>query len=227
MKKNLFAFVLVLASLLAGCSGVEYVESDQVEQNYIFQRYYIVYDAQKQLLTADVAFSVDNLSGSLVHLTSPSYLTCDDEKVVFENGTYFLSRDCSTAPKRISFCYVDNDGKEYVNRFKIKSIDTKVNEISFSREQSSTVSFEGAKANDTERFFIVLEQDGKENIEIEANDAKGHQLIFEADDVFAIPAGTYNAKLLRRYEGTNVCAADRGGIWTCESYSVSKKVTIK
>ena len=121
----------------------------------------------------------------------------------------------------------NNDDKKFVNSFKFKSIDTKSENITLTLGTDNTVSFQGKKADENDRFFLVLKQDGQATAEIEAAEADGNDLVFAADDLSALGKGTYDAQLSRRSEGTNVKAADRGGFWNAEYLSVLKKVTIK
>ena len=114
-----------------------------------------------------------------------------------------------------------------MNAFKFKSIDTKSESISLTQGTANTLTFQGKKANEYDRFYLVLKRDGQEDVEIEATEADGNNLIFAAEDLSALAKGTYNAQLSRRSEGTNVKAADRGGFWNAEYLSVLKKVTIK
>ena len=227
MKRKLFTLAVIFAALFAGCGDISYVDSDTVDQNSIMQTYSIAYDAQSQQLSCYAEFNVDNQSGSLVRLTGSSSVTCDKEAMNFEGGLYFLGKDCPKEPGKITFQYVHNDGKKFVNAFKFKPIDTKSENITLTLGADNTVSFQGKKANENDRFFLVLKREGESETEIEATEAEGNDLIFAADDLSSLAKGTYDAQLSRRSEGTNVKAADRGGFWNMEYLSVLKKVTIK
>lgn len=227
MKRKLFTLAVIFAAFFAGCGDVSYVDSDTVDQNSILQTYSIAYDAQSQQLACYAEFNVDNQSGSLVRLTGSSSVACDKEAMNFEGGLYFLGKDCPKEPGKITFQYVNNDGKKFVNAFKFKPIDTKLENITLTLGADNTVSFQGKKANENDRFFLVLKRDGESETEIEATEADGNDLIFAADDLSSLAKGTYDAQLSRRSEGTNVKAADRGGFWNMEYLSVLKKVTIK
>ena len=227
MKRKLFTLAVIFAALFAGCDDVPYVDSESVDQNSILQCYSIEYDAQSQQLSCAAVYNVDNQSGSFVRLTGSSSVTCDKESMTFDKGYYFLGKDCPKEPGKITFQYVNNDGKKYVNAFKFKPIDTKSENITLTLGVDNTVSFQGKKANENDRFFLVLKRDGGVTAEIEAAEADGNDLIFAADDLSSLAKGTYDAQLSRRSEGTNVKAADRGGFWNMEYLSVLKKVTIK
>ena len=147
--------------------------------------------------------------------------------MTFDKGCYFLGKDSPKEPGKVTFQYVNNDGKKFVNAFKFKPIDTKSENITLTLGADNTVSFQGKKANEDDRFFLVLKRDGEMDTEIEATEADGNNLIFAAEDLSALAKGTYNAQLSRRSEGTNVKAADRGGFWNAEYLSVLKKVTIR
>ena len=227
MKRKLFTLAVICAALFAGCGDVTYVDSDTIDQNSILQTYSIAYDAQSQHLACTAMFNVDNQSGSLVRLTGSSSVTCDKEAMDSEGAFYFFGKDCPKEPGKITFQYVNNDGKKFVNAFKFKPIDTKSENITLTLGVDNTVSFQGKKANENDRFFLVLKRDGGVTAEIEAAEADGNDLIFAADDLSSLAKGTYDAQLSRRNEGTNVKAADRGGFWNAEYLSVIKKVTIK
>lgn len=228
MRRKLFILAVICTSLFfTGCSDVSYVDSDSVDQNSILQCYSIVYDAQTQYVSCEAVFNVDNKSGSLVRLTGSSSVTCDNEAMTFEDGRYFLGKDSPKDPGKVTFHYVNNDGGKFVNTFKLKSIDTKTEDITLTLGETNTLSFQGKKADENDRFFLVLKRDGQVEVEIEASEADGHNLTFYAEDLPAIAAGTYDAQLSRRSEGTNVKASDRGGFWNTECLSVLKKVTIK
>ena len=227
MKRKLFTLAVICTALFAGCGDVSYVDSENVDQNSILQCYAIAYDAQIQQLSCTAAFNVDNQSGSLVRLTGSSSVTCDKEAMTFDKGYYFLGKDCPKEPGKVTFQYVNNDGKKFVNAFKFKPIDTRSENITLTLGVDNTISFQGKKANEDDRFFLVLKRDGEMDTEIEATEADGNNLIFATEDLSALAKGTYNAQLSRRSEGTNVKAADRGGFWNAEYLSVLKKVTIK
>ena len=227
MKRKLFTLAVIFAALFAGCGDVSYVDSDTVDQNSILQCYAVAYDAQNQQLSCTAAFNVDNQSGSLVRLTGSSSVTCDKEALTFDKGYYFLGKDCPKVPDKVTFHYVNNDGKKFVNAFKFKPIDTKSENITLTLGADNKVSFQGKKANEYDRFFLVLKRDGQTEAEIEATEADGNELTFSAEDLSALARGSYDAQLSRRSEGTNVKAADRGGFWNAEYLSVLKKVTIK
>ena len=227
MKRKLFTLAVIFAALFAGCSDVSYVDSDTVDQNSILQTYSIVYDAQSQQLSCEAAYNVDNQSGSFVRLTGSSSVICDKEAMPFDKGYYFLGKDCPKEPGKVTFQYVNNDGKKFVNAFKFQPIDPKSETIKLTLGEDNTVSFKGKKADENDRFFLVLRCQGENDMEIEATEANGNDLIFAADDLSALTKGTCDGQLMRRREGTNVKGTDRGGFWKSEYLSVIKKVTIK
>ena len=138
-----------------------------------------------------------------------------------------IIKDSPKEPGKVIFNYVNNDGRKFVNAFKFKSIDTKSESISLTQGTANTLTFQGKKANEYDRFYLRLKRDGQEDVEVEASEADGNELTFAADDLSSLAKGTFDAQLVRRTEGTNVKAADRGGFWNAEYASVLKKVTIK
>ncbi|MBQ7735516.1 MAG: hypothetical protein IJT61_06250 [Bacteroidales bacterium] len=228
MKRKLFTLAVICTALFfTGCSDVSYVDSESVDQNSILQCYSIGYDAQTQVLSCEATFRVDNMSGSCVRLTGSSSVTCDKEEMLFASASYFWFKDSPKEPGKVIFNYVNNDGRKFVNAFKFKSIDTKSESISLTQGMANTLTFQGKKANEYDRFYLVLKRDGQEDVEVEASEADGNELTFAADDLSSLAKGTFDAQLVRRTEGTNVKAADRGGFWNAEYASVLKKVTIK
>lgn len=228
MKRNLFTLALVCAAILmTGCGDVAYVDSENIDQNNILQCYSATYDSQTQQLTCEAVYHMDNMSGSFVRLTGNSSITCDKEAMTFGNGKYFLGKSAPEAPDKLTFRYTNNDGKKFVNILKFKPIDIKSEHISLTSDAENTISFKGKKANEYDRFFLILKQDDQDELEIEAAEVNGNELIFSAADLSTLPKGTFDAQFSRRSEGTDVKAADRGGFWKAEYLTVLKKVTIK
>lgn len=229
MKRKLFVLAAVfLALLFTGCEDTSYVDSENVDQNIIFQSYSVTYDAQDQLLSCNAEFHVDNMSGSRVRLTGNSSVACAKESMtLLEPACYLLAKNSDSAPGKVSFVYVNNNGDKYSNTLKIKSIDTKAETIALSLGVDNTIAFKGKKASEDERFFLIIKQEGKEDVEIEALEANGNNLLFGADDLSVLSKGTYSGQFSRRGEGSDVKAAYRGGFWETEYLSEIKKVTIQ
>lgn len=230
MRRKLFALAAVcLAILFVGCVDTSYVDSESVDQNIIFQSYSVIYDAQDQMLFCHAEFRLDNMSGSRVRLTGNSSVTCAREAMTLLDPTacYLLAKNSAGDPGKVSFVYVNNNGDKYVNTLKIKSIDMKGETIALALGVDNTVAFKGKKASEDEHFFLILKQEGKDDIEVEALEANGNNLLFGVDDLSVLSKGTYSGQLSRRSEGNDVKGADRGGIWEIEYLSEIKKVTIQ
>lgn len=228
MKRKLFTLAVICAALFTGCEDTSYLDSENVDQNIIFQSYSVTYDAQDQLLSCWAEFHQDNMSGSRIRLTGNSSVTCAKEAMTLSDPVcYMLAKNSANDPGKVSFVYVNNNGDKYVNTLKIKSVDTKADAITLSLDADNTITFKGKKAGDDERFFLIIKQEGREDVEIEAMESNGNNLRFDAEDLSVLSKGTYSGQLSRRGEGADVKAADRGGFWNVEYLSVLKEVTIK
>ncbi|MBO4646224.1 MAG: hypothetical protein J5642_06875 [Bacteroidales bacterium] len=226
MKKSSICIFLLAASILfVGCRPkIKLVNSDEVDQNIIFQNYKAVYDENSNQLTMSAVFRVDNASGQLLKLTKDAGVKANQQDMKLGDDGYYTVSSRNFLPV-VEFEYVNNQQEKFVNKLTINKIEVTSNDIVLDKAQINTLEFQGKEISERESISLVLTKD-KESVEIEA-DAEGHRVYVEPSYLSCVDAGTYSVCFVRKNYDSNISAKDRGGVWESEYHSKLVKITVK
>lgn len=225
MKHRILVISLLIVSCLCcGCKKkIPLLQSREVEQNTIFQHYQASYNAESQKLTLKASFHVDLSSGTIIELSDSSHVKCNGTTLsIDDNGNYVYTGKYQT---KLPIVYVDNDLNTYSNELITNTIEFNQDNISLSTSEVSTFKIKAEPFVEEESVSLRLVS-GKSDFEfnIEPTD---NSLSVYPEDLTDIPAGTYKANLVRKYQSNQVSGSDRGGIWESEYVSKTKTITIQ
>ena len=232
MKKTISNIILTTFCLIMfyGCSSVETVKSDDVEQRIIFPQYFIHYNADDSTTVATAKFNVNNGAGAALKLAGGSNVKYDGEKLSgaankSDNSyQYTLRRHGALNPKS-AFLYTNNDGQEFTNQLNINSFEVNTAKVELSKSVTNTVKFSGKTLDENETLECVMTQCGNEensfSVSCYQDNDNSHMIIIFGEDIEA-PAGEYEIQFVRRNSSSEISAMERGGLW--ETEYLSKKV---
>lgn len=231
MKMNYFKILIfiTLSLFFVACNAV--TTSDKVSQRVIFPSYSVLYDASTQTLYAMVTFQLDNESGSYIKLSKNSSVLINQETMKFgsveEKPSYYYyeQKEMSDCPDKVSFNYTNDEGDEFFNQLKIRTI--KISDLKLKKGQDTSVKYVGTAIDEDETITLVLSKDNVQQYEIEPEVADNNLLVVPEYLLSDIKADTYEAYLLRTTYSTSVKAMDRGGSAETSYHSKSYKITIQ
>lgn len=224
-RKIFFIGLMVLAICTQSCKkSVDYVKSEKVQQENIFQFYHAAYRTETNEMELLATFTVDNKVGKTIQLVEPSYITFNGESLKWnEDGTYTSTVKGFT--QELVFQYINNDSKPFLNRLEINKIEVNRKKINLNKTVRNTVGFQGEPFKDSESIVCLLSQ-ADDSFEIDA-DADGKQIVIYPDYLNEVPAGTYTGYFVRKNSCSDINAMDRGGLWETEYYSNQFQITIE
>ena len=226
MRKAIQLISLLLISyIFVACSeSVPTINSDQADQTRIFQAYKVSYREYSKEMTATAAFHLNNTSGEIVKLTGKSEVLFGKEDMEWQEQGYYQETGNKFVEKP-SFKYINNDGQIFQNKFTVKKIEFKQDDIALQKGAENSFKCKGPDMDFNESVYLTILLNNDE-VEIQA-DMSQNNIVLAEHALDEIPAGTYTACLVRRNFDTNVHSLDRGGVWESEYYSNQQQITIK
>ena len=224
----------IFITLFQGCTSVETVKSDDVEQRIIFQQYFIHYDAADSTTIAIAKFNVNNGAGTALKLVSGSYVKYNGEKLSGEadknDNTYQYTLRRHEALESVNtFTYLNNDKQEFSNNVEINPFELQASQAELSKSDKNTLQFKGKPISENETIECVLtQQDNAENsypLPCYQDNNNPQMIVIFGEDIDA-PAGKYSMQFVRRNSSSEISAMDRGGLWETEYLSKTVNVTI-
>lgn len=217
--------LLLIGYIFVGCSeNVPTINSDKADQTRIFQAYKVSYRAYSKELTATAAFHLNNTSGEIVKLTGKSEVLFEKMDMEWQEQGYYQKTGNKFIEKP-AFKYINNDGQIFQNKFTVKKIEFKQDNISLQKGAENVFKCKGPDMDFNESIYLSLHINNDE-VEIQA-DMSQNNIVLAEHALDEIPTGTYTGCLVRRNFDTNVHSLDRGGVWESEYYSNQKQITIK
>lgn len=130
MKKIAILYLLII--IFSSCASTDSSESKNVNQEEIWQSYWVDYNEAEEKLTAGATFRFGGATGTTLQLTEPSKLTFEDTELDFTSGvliqgviggTHYGYEGRGAYKGNYSFEYTNNNGKTYVNSIAAEPLD--------------------------------------------------------------------------------------------------------
>lgn len=221
---NKLIVVLFLLSLLVSCNK----KSSKLDQEKIFQRLEMKYDADENVTTFSAQFSRKRESGRLLKLDGNSSITLNGQPMEFLGAGYSLKFDgiIDTGV----FVYTNNEGEVFTNTV------TAVDEISngylyyiYKSNSTNTWSFLGDPIYFGEEVTIQLvnQSDLSSSSKSTSSEIGSNAVTITSSDLESLVAGYANATTIRRNinEAGNFTSA--GGVIISSYYSFTTVVSVQ
>lgn len=230
MKTNkIFLFALIIIS---GCYSTEVSDSSNVNQDAIYQDYYVTYDGETNLADASAVFRFESWQGNTLNLTSPSSIEVNGQKMSGEKewltGYVYRASRVKSDKNNYVFRFTDTEEKEYNNSITLDpvSIDETVSELNLSKENE--INFSGKPLDKHETFRITITENDTISAEISSHIKGITSLKVTPDDLKGFVEGIANIRVDREIDKpldqtTNV-EGELQGIYRSEIHSV--KITL-
>ena len=217
--------LLVISCLCSGCKKkIPLLQSENVAQNKIFQLYQASYNAENQKFTLNASFHVDLSTGDLIELSEPSLVKCNGSTLsIDDKGDYVYS---GKFQQKLPVVYINNEQNTYKNELITNTIEFSQNNITLSPTAVSSFKIKAEPFMEEESVSIRLTNAKNKTFEFNI-EPTNYSLSIYPEDLTDIPAGSYKATLIRKYQSNKLNGSDRGGIWKSEYVSKSKTITIQ
>lgn len=212
--------------MLMGCGHkAEVVDSENTDQNHIFQSYIASYDANKDQLQIKAAFFVDNASGPVLKLTKKASVAFNSKKMKWNReGYYTLSM--TGLPDTFTFVYWNNHKEKFTNKLTLNKLIIEQEFITLHKDSTTNLSCSGLPFDANESVMLVVHTEGKEPIEIET-DTHDNTITIQPEYLIPLNKGKYTGQFVRKNYGSELMSTDRGGGWESEYFTTDKQIIIK
>jgi len=179
MKK--FAILYLAIILFSACASTDSSESKNVNQEEIWQNYWVEYNEAEEKLTAGATFRFGGSTGTTLQLTEPSKLTFEDTELDFSSGvlikgvlggTHYGYEGRGEYKGKYSFEYTDNNGKLYVNSISTKALEVDSIPEELNAGGTNTIAFKTMPLAAGEDLSITVSKDGGSSINFNIENAE-------------------------------------------------------
>ena len=198
MKQVILSLSAVIILLLSGCYSTEVADSGDVNQDEIYQRYYVEYDAENNESFATAVFRFGGLKGTTLQLSDGSSISVNGEETrgekEFLKGMVYRFENLSTKNTKYKFIFTNTDKKELKNSIELKPIKPISPEGKIKNLIESEITWEGVPVGSRESVQLTI-KDSKGNSYSVGTDMKGAQSITISPD--SLNVGIANLQLIR------------------------------
>lgn len=211
---------------MTGCVSTEVAESGDVNQDAIYQRYYVDYDAEENEVYATATFRFGGYKGTTLYLSDGSTIELNGKKTKgekeFLQGMVYRFTNLSTKNTNFDFVFTTTEKKEYKNSITLSPITPVAHSEKIKNHIDSQINWEGTPVGSNEQVYIYI-TDNKGNRYTESTSLKGANFITVSPDSLA--PGLANIQLSREIERALDESTDAGGtiegIYTSEIIPVT------
>lgn len=181
MKNTLLLFLPPV--LLAGCASNDTAESSAVKQNEIHQAYFVNWDGDLQRYSASATYRFGGASGTTLHLTAPSEVRfngekMNEEKMLFGGATYgFESKNYK---ENSVFEFTDTDRKKYVNSFTFAPLEFRDNPKLVSPNANLEVALNRDILAGEEIQLLVTDTAGDYSVQVASSPKQNAEVYYDA-----------------------------------------------
>ncbi len=221
---KLTLLLLMLVFVLMACNK----KSSKVEQDHIFQRYEMTYNADEDRTTFSAQFSKKKENGRLLKLDGSSSVTLNGQAMEFGGVSYNLKFDGIVDTG--VFVYIDNEGNSYTNSV------SGVSEISNGSIFNITKSyapidwwFDGIPNQEGEEVLVEIVSQGSDRTYSRSNTTEtgAASIAITRSDLESLELGYAYATTIRRRTIKSGSFSAAGGMIISSYKSVSTTVNVQ
>lgn len=123
MKKNPTLFLLIVFVALTIFSACEREDSADVNQDRIYTKYELFYNANEDKTYARAVFRFGNALGTLLELSEPSQVSFNGDVLSFKPALAFYEKEYAGFVESGTFTWQDTEGLTYINSITVNTID--------------------------------------------------------------------------------------------------------
>jgi len=204
----IIALVLMISLSFTACDSEE---SDTVDQDKIYTKYLLYYNANEDVTYARAWFQFSDQTGELLELVEPSKVTFNGDDLPWRETLSYYEKQYAGYKGGGTFKWTDTDGNTYTNTI---SIDTSfgypANLDTIPRSSSYTFTWTGDTLDKDERVKLTI--DGEDDSNFFTQDNQGSSdIILPKDDLEEVGQGTAEWKLDWRKKSALKEATSAGG----------------
>jgi hypothetical protein len=184
MKTNVLIFA-VIAILFASC---ESELSSDVNQDRIFTKYILVYEAEQDVTYARAWFNFGKETGTPLELDDPSYVSFNDEDLDFQRTFAYYEDELAGFVSSGTFHWEDYDGKSYDNTIEIKEINFPDGLTEIDGSSSYELFWDGPALGNDEYVAVVINGDFEGDLSGIVEDSRGStSIVIKKSDLDDLP----------------------------------------
>lgn len=186
--------------LMTGCYSTEIADSGDVNQDKIYQKYYVEYDAESIESFATAIFRFGGIKGTTLQLSDGSTITVNGETTrgekEFLQGMVYRFENLSPKTSTYNFIFTDTDNKKIKNTITLSSIKPITPDGKIPNKIESEIKWEGTAVGSNESVQVNI-KDSNGFTYSTSTDMKGAESIVVSPD--SLNAGIANLQLIRRF----------------------------
>lgn len=185
MKK--LAIVSISVLLLSACASTDSSESKNVNQDEIWQSYWVEYNEAQNALTAGATFRFGGSTGTTLQLTEPSKLIFEDTELDFTSGvlikgviggTHYNYEGKGAFKGKYTFEYTNNNGKTYINSIAAKPLEIETIPEILDAAGNNTITFKTPPVTVGEDLSISISKDDGSTVTFDNVTVNGNNILF-------------------------------------------------
>lgn len=164
-KINIFVFSFLV---FCSCASNEVADSADVNQDRIYMRYLITYNAKNHNeFNHNAQFRFGGSRGTTLILSEPAYITVNDRemdlKVRSLRGAFYTAKT-QLDEKLITYEYADTEGEKYINHVEVVPISLR-NKSEISINSRTNIYFEGEPIGRNDKILLeITDNEGNTNV---------------------------------------------------------------
>jgi hypothetical protein len=244
IKQLLLLTLLLCSSLALRCASSNKLESGNVNQDEIFQSYYI--RREKDALDIHATFRLKDKYGDTLALTAPSRVTYNDKDMVrrdiFMSGANYIVEEKSFQSSN-RFVFTDTKGKTYANSITLEPLDFAAADVQIKKTAPAVLPVTRIIKEEDVKVTLTLKDSAQKEFYSEVRGGRGvvgfrssvyfdeakKAIILEPDFMKDVADGAVTISMTARKEKGAEQATGRGGELSIEyaANSMTAKVSGK
>jgi hypothetical protein len=217
MKYTLFAAVILL---FASCTRES---SDSVDQNKIWVKYVLEYNANLDVTYAKAEFRFGGAFGTKLELSSPAYIKFNGQTIPFNSTFAYYQKELDGLVSEGTFVYQDVDGNTFTNDTPdMKSVSFPEGDVTITAGTDYVMPFTGISISGGDIVSLVLDD------KIFATSQNGATTItLGGVQTSDITPGPYIGYMDRTVSATPAMATGEGGLIWVTHKAANKAITVQ
>ena len=210
MNWKTLTLLAFLGMSLASCMRED---SENVNQDRIWARYELFYDADEDITYARATFRFGHSAGTKLELTEPSEVRFNGDPIPFREGLAYYEEDYAGFVSSGTFEFEDLNGNTYVNDAEIRSIEFPSTFGPIDQNASFEIEWEGDALGTDEIVSVWLNGINEGNAQFFTENSDGAtNILLGMNQLQQLPAGTTTAIIERSYTPDIQQGTDVGGV---------------
>lgn len=163
MNKTIATIAITI--LLVTVFSCKREDSDTVDQDKIYTRYVVEYNAEKDVTYSRAHFQFSNATGTKLELVDPAEVLANGELMPFKQALAYYETEENGVVGNVNFQYTDTDENEYSNTIDlVPSIDFDGGIDTLSRSSNFMLEWAGDPLQEGEVITVTIDGNGENDV---------------------------------------------------------------